>query len=291
MKIACAPCCWGIENEQNDNYAPWQRVIEDTKYAGFNGIELGPYGFFPTADGVLKNELKNAGISLVGGTVYRGLSIKDNAEIIDYTHKVCTLLKDLDARYVVIIDEVNGVRSKYSGLPNKAPRLNNEQTDIMLRNISAVSEISRSYGLRPVLHNHAGGYIEFEEEIDTVMSAFNREELGMCIDVGHIYYAGMDPVKKILDYRDAIEYVHFKDVNQTVFQDALNNMTGYFEACALGVMCEIGRGALDYCGIIDVLKKIGFDGFCTIEQERDPKTFEFARDDLKRSQEFCTGNM
>ncbi len=291
MKIACAPCCWGIENESNPNYASWQRVIEDTKFAGFKGIELGPYGFFPTEAGVLKNELQNAGISLVGGTVYRGLTASDNSDVLDYTHKVCTLLKELDARYVVIIDEVNELRSKYSGLSEKAPRLNSEQTDTLIKNIGMVSEISRSYGLRPVLHNHAGGYIEFEDEIDTVMDAFSTEELGMCIDVGHIYYAGMDPVKKIIDYREAIEYVHFKDVKQDIFERALKTQIGYFEACVEGVMCEIGRGALDYRGIIEMLKQIGFEGFCTIEQERDPATYEHAKDDLKRSCEYCTQNM
>ncbi len=291
MKIACAPCCWGIENEANPNYPTWQRVIEDAKYAGFKGMELGPYGFFPTDAETLTAELEKADIKLVGGTVYKDLWVEDNSEIIDYTHKVCTLLKAANAPYVVIIDAVNDVRSKFSGLSEKAPRLDAKGRECLLKNIAEISKISRDYGLRPVLHNHAGGYIEFEDEIVMVMNAFSPEELGMCIDVGHIYYAGMDPVEKILEYKDVIEYVHFKDVKQDVFEKALKEEMGYFESCNEGVMCEIGKGALDYKSIIETLDKIGFEGYCCIEQERDPRTFELAKEDLKKSFEFCMQNI
>ena len=36
-------------------------------------------------------------------------------------------------------------------------------------------------------------------------------------------------------------------------------------------MCPIGTGTLDYPKIQETLKKIGYSGYITIEQERDPR--------------------
>ncbi|MBN0810417.1 AP endonuclease, partial [Pseudomonas aeruginosa] len=45
----------------------------------------------------------------------------------------------------------------------------------------------------------------------------------------------------------------------------------FFTACAEGVMCPLGSGAIDYPAIQDFLARRGYQGWITIEQERDPR--------------------
>lgn len=140
--------------------------------------------------------------------------------------------------------------------------------------------IARSYGLRPVIHPHTGGYIEFSDEIEQVMAHLSAEEAGLCLDTGHLYYAGMNPATAITQYAKRLEYVHFKDINPDVFQNVLAQQLPFFDACAQQVMCPIGTGTLNYTEILAALQQIEYDGIITIEQERHPLQFSLAYDDV-----------
>ena len=48
-------------------------------------------------------------------------------------------------------------------------------------------------------------------------------------------------------------------------------------------MCPIGKGTLDYPGIKNTLKEIGYSGYITIEQERDPRNSDTSLRDVKES--------
>ncbi len=63
----------------------------------------------------------------------------------------------------------------------------------------------------------------------------------------------------------------------------------FFEACAQGVMCPIGRGVIDYAAIREVLNRIGYGGFITVEQERDPRNAGGSLADVKASRDYLRG--
>ena len=48
-------------------------------------------------------------------------------------------------------------------------------------------------------------------------------------------------------------------------------------------MCPIGKGTLDYPGIKEALEQIGYNGYITIEQERDPRNSDTSLRDVKES--------
>ena len=60
----------------------------------------------------------------------------------------------------------------------------------------------------------------------------------------------------------------------------------FFDACAEGVMCPIGRGRIDYPGLHRLLTEIGYGGYITIEQERDPRNAGGILADLTASRNF-----
>ena len=60
----------------------------------------------------------------------------------------------------------------------------------------------------------------------------------------------------------------------------------FFDACAEGVMCPIGRCRIDYASVRQLLTEIGYGGYITIEQERDPRNSGGVLADLAASRNF-----
>jgi inosose dehydratase len=51
-------------------------------------------------------------------------------------------------------------------------------------------------------------------------------------------------------------------------------------------MCPIGRGNIDYPAVRALLSELGYGGYITIEQERDPRNAGTVLDDLAASRAF-----
>ena len=177
-------------------------------------------------------------------------------------------------------------RDYAAGHSDRAPRLSAKQWADFMANLRAVCQRANRYGVRPVIHPHAGGYIEFADEIEAVVRDIPYEVAGLCLDTGHLYYSGMDPVAYLKKYADRLDYVHFKDVNETVYQQVLGEHIRFFDGCGKGSMCPIGTGSLDYPGIKQALEEIGYSGYITIEQERDPRNSGTSLQDVKASVEY-----
>lgn len=301
ITISIAPCCWGVDDVDNPYLPKWQTVLSEASQAGYKGIELGPYGYLPLDLAVIKPALQAADLNVVAGTIFDDLtSLTNQDRLIQQTHDICSALIQLPplekaknqhfpAPYLVVIDHVHKARSLTAGQPGKAPRLSDYKWNSMMDNIRAISEIAqKEYGIRPVIHPHAGGYIEFDDEIRRLLEDISYEEAGLCLDTGHLYYAKMDPVTWIQEHQHRVDYIHFKDIDLEVYQSVMNDPVDFFEACAKGVMCSIGKGCLDYDGLFRMLQEIDYQGYITIEQERDPRHTETSLRDVSDSLQYLT---
>lgn len=285
FKIANAPCSWGVEDPQNPDNPHWKTVLDEAAKAGYQGLELGPYGFMPTDAMLLRDELGQRNLSVCAGTLFEPFWDKDRLPyILQKTHNLCRLLHSIGSKYLVIIDEVNDLRSSYAGRKNDAPRLIAPEWECMISTISQIARIAReAYGLQPVLHPHAGGYIEYDDEVIRALDDLDPDNIALCLDTGHCVYSGMDPVEWLKKYSDRLAYVHFKDVHADRLENCINNKTGFWEACKQGVMCPIGDGCVDYLKIKQTLEEINYQGWIVIEQERDPLLANTSLADVSKS--------
>ena len=48
VKIGSAPDSWGVWFAEDPKQIPWQRFLDEVAEAGYEWIELGPYGYLPT---------------------------------------------------------------------------------------------------------------------------------------------------------------------------------------------------------------------------------------------------
>ncbi|MGG7518966.1 TIM barrel protein [Allorhizobium undicola] len=299
ITITTAPCCWGVDDVRNPNLPAWELVFDEVKAAGYGGMELGPYGYVPLDIGKVSQALTSRGLYIVAGTIFHDLVSPDNREeLLRQTHEICALITKLPrppqaagqrfpAPYLTVMDWGHDERDYAAGHSDRAPRLNDRDWQGMMDNIRAIADLARTaYGVRATIHPHAGGYIEFEDEIERLARDIKSEVAGFCLDTGHTWYAGMDPVATLEKYADRLDYIHFKDIDRPVFERVMSERIRFFEACAQGVMCPIGNGCIDYPAIRDLLTQLDYQGFITVEQERDPRNAGGSLADVKLSRDY-----
>ena len=115
----------------------------------------------------------------------------------------------------------------------------------------------REYDFQYAIHLHGPDmplYPDADDVWDNVKDLDAR--IGMCLDVGHDTRNGKDPVKDLEKYHTRVFDIHIKDV------------TGPTKA---GYSVEIGRGIIDFPAFINMLRKVGYSGVCSLEHERNMK--------------------
>jgi inosose dehydratase len=297
--VTCAPCCWGVDDVRNPHLPPWERVLDEAAAAGFGGLELGPYGYMPLDSDRVGDALEARGLRVVAGTIFDDLVDPANRDsLVRQTDEICGFITALPrprshenqrfpAPYLTVMDWGHDERDYAAGHSDLAPRLDADAWAGMAANIRVIAELARDrHGVRAVIHPHAGGYIEFEDELDRIAADIPADVAGLCLDTGHLDYSGMDPVATIKRYADRIDYIHFKDIDPIVYKDVMSRRIRFFDACAEGVMCPIGRGRIDYPSLRRLLGEIHYGGYITIEQERDPRNAGGVLADLAASRTF-----
>lgn len=300
IQICGAPCCWGVDDPKNPYLPPWQRVLREAGLAGYSAIELGPYGYLPVDAPAVAEELRKNGLAIVAGTIFHDLLDPDKQNgVLAAVDDICRLITDprlprlarhdgqkFPTPYLTVMDWGHDERDYAAGHPDRAPRLSPAEWARFMGNVRAVCERANGWGVRPVIHPHAGGYIEFADEIEAVLRDIPYETAGLCLDTGHLYYSGMNPVEWLKKCAGRLDYVHFKDVDEAVYRAVLGEHIRFFEGCGKGAMCPIGTGSLDYPAIRQALDDIGYSGYITIEQERDPRNADTSLHDVKASVDY-----
>lgn len=299
ITVTTAPCCWGVDDVNNPNLPPYALVLDEAAAAGYGGLELGPYGYMPLDASRLGEDLSARGLYIVAGTIFSDLvAVTNRQELVRQTREICSLVTSLPkppagptqrfaAPYLTVMDWGHDGRDYAAGHSDRAPRLDHGAWNDMAETVGLIGRIARDeFGVRAVIHPHAGGYIEFADEIARIADDVPDEVAGLCIDTGHTYYAGMDPLQVLRQYWDRINYLHFKDIDQAVFDRVMATRIRFFEACAIGVMCPIGKGIIDYPAIHAFLTSRQYEGYITVEQERDPRNAAGSLADVKSSRDY-----
>jgi inosose dehydratase len=124
--------------------------------------------------------------------------------------------------------------------------------------ITKISELARQAGVTPCLHPHYGTMVEQATELAYVAEHIDSKLLRLTIDTAHTVLGGMDPVATFAQYASRVSYVHMKDIGLT--RDPTQPWWTGFR--------ELGRGCVDFAGVVAELKKVGYDGYLCVELDR-----------------------
>ena len=158
-----------------------------------------------------------------------------------------------------------------SGNQKLSVSLNNNDYKKMVNFINEIANLCfEEFGILPVLHPHAGSYIEYEYEIDRILNDVKSDHLALCLDTGHLHYCKVNPYNAITKYKNKIKHMHIKDINQNILNKVYEDKIDFDTAVKMGVFCPLGTGIIDFKKIYKNLDKISYSGYATIEQDIDP---------------------
>ena len=274
IKLANAPCSWGVlEFDLEGKVAPYGQVLEEMRATGYQGTELGDWGFLPTQPNLLSQNLSKYKLDLLGAFV--PVNLKDsNTHLkgLAYALKVAGLMyyAGYENAKIVLADD-NGaveVRVKNAGNITSAMGLDPNAWEIFAEGANQIAyAVKEAYGLQTVFHHHCAGYVETPDEIHTLLEYTDKGLVGLCLDTGHYSYGGGNPIEALTQYRDRIWHIHLKDFDTKVAEKARLNQWGYFTSVQNGIFCELGKGAVDFNRFIDELKVHDYSGWAVVEQD------------------------
>jgi inosose dehydratase len=272
LRIANAPASWGIEPPDPVQDPPWEHVLDEIARSGYPGTELGPIGYLPVDGSQVASALADRDLALAAGFVMEPLSVRAEHERIEaVTRHTCRLLAAAGARTLIVIDAVAPERVGTAGRADAAPRLDAAGWAALEEGLRRVVAVARQEGDVSVsVHPHVGTHIEFEDEVEQLLSRIDGPELGLCVDTGHSTYAGIDPVALLRRHAARVGYVHFKDLDAERLARARHERLSFYEAVATGLFRPLGDGCVDFPAVRDALAEVGYAGWATVEQDRVP---------------------
>lgn len=277
IKVAAAPVSWGVFEKTEDD--PLQldpeRMLDQMVTAGYAGTELGPPGYFGAA-AQLKERLGSRGLSLVGAFLPQRFSrpefaAADRASMIDVLELLAKGRPDGIMPKAVLADaSIEAERMEWAGQIPEHPeaRLPAERFPVLIDNLHRAGEACLERGFDPVLHFHAGSYIESASEIHEVFDALDTSLVGMCLDTGHALFGGADPMELLETYFGVVRHIHIKDCDLALLREVCQSGGGLMEAWDRGVFCQLGLGTAGLDEFLAVLRDRDWEGWLVVEQDR-----------------------
>jgi len=274
IRVGNAPCSWGVlEFDLPPAAAPASQVLDEMAAAGYVGTELGDWGFLPTTARALADAVGRRGLALAGAFVPVALTRAEAlADGIARATRTARLLADAgfpDALVVLSDDNATvPARTARAGRITLDDGLSAHEWDGVAARATAIAAAVRDEtNLRTVFHHHCGGYVETPQEIDALMARTDPSLVGLCLDTGHIMFAGGDPLVEIARHAGRIRHVHFKDCSRDVAERARREAWDYHTAVRHGIFCELGHGMVPFADVRDAMRLQNFSGWIIVEQD------------------------
>jgi inosose dehydratase len=212
-----------------------EEALRDISGTGYEGFELfdGNLVQYTSREGELQSLMQELRLEMVG--VYSGANFI-YPEILGEEIARIEIAARLAVRFGAEHLVVGGGAVRASGIRDGDYRLLGE-------GLERVVDLARQTGLTASFHPHLGTCVEAPEQLE---KAFEYTGIGFCPDTAHLEAGGGDSADLIRTYADRIRYVHLKDYGE-------------------GDFLPLGRGELDFRGILGALEEVAYDGWITVE--------------------------
>jgi inosose dehydratase len=270
ITIGTAPDSWGVWFASDPEQVSASQFLAEVAEAGYQAIELGPYGYLPTDPAELKELLEQYQLSVLAGTVFSGLHQPNSWDKVwKQVTDVAALTRAMGGEHIVVIpdtyrDQKTGAELEPSSLTDEQWKLLTTQTDELGR------RILEDYGLQVQFHPHAESHVGYQPEIERFVESTNPEYVNLCLDTGHVAYYGGDCVELITKYPERIGYVHLKQVNPAVMEQVRDHNIVWPEAVRMGAMIEPPLGVPEMPPVLEALAGLGRDISGIVEHDLYP---------------------
>jgi inosose dehydratase len=260
IRVASAPVSWGVMEETDASvWPPAEQALDEIAQAGYDGTELGPYGYYPTQAAALRAAIGQRGLVLTSAFVplrwFEPERLPADAAAL---MSVAQLLAALDCPFVVVAD---GMAPPDAPLPDAAA---------WHAAAAAMERVARdlaTLGLRTVFHLEAGSHLATPDDQARLCALTDPDLVGICLDTGHYAYSFGDPQAAVREYGRRIRYVHLKDVDQVVRERVAREALDFYTAVRAGIFTPLGQGCAEIAGVVADLQSSGYTGWVVAEQD------------------------
>lgn len=260
LKIAGAPISWGVcEAPGWGHQMGAERVLREMSELGLGATEFGPAGFLPGEAKARSGVLNKLGMEAIGGFFPIVIHRADH----DPLPEVLEELKSYKATgaYELVIAANTGV----DGYDEKRPKLDEDGWNILFKNLNRIREACEAQSVDAVLHPHFGTMIETR---DDVMQVIQGSNIKFCLDTGHMFLGGTDPVFFSQNYSDRVGHVHMKDVNGELAEKVRSGQISYFAGVSNNLYVPLGQGSIDMRQVVkNLVEGAGYSGWFVLEQD------------------------
>ncbi len=270
IRIGSAPDSWGVWFPSDPAQTPADRFLSEVSGAGYEWIEIGPYGYLPTDPNELRDQLEKHGLKVSAGTVFEHLHRPDSWEDVwKQVADVASLTAAVGGKHIVVIPDT--WRDHKTGAPLEDRTLSDEGWALLTTGMDELGRrILHEYGLRVQFHSHADSHVGYQHEIERFVENTNPEYVNLCLDTGHVSYYRGDNVALIRKYPDRIGYLHLKQVDPAVIARVEAEDLPFPEAVKLGAMVEPPLGVPDMGSLLAAVEELDRDIFAIVEQDMYP---------------------
>ena len=269
IRFGIAPINWNNDDlpELGSGYS-LERILSEMNQAGYEGTEFG--NKFPNKASVLCEILDTFNLKLTSSwhSTYFVLNEQEN-ELKNVEEKV-SFLKEANAEVINIAECSGSVHSDINKSLAAKPILSDPDWELLIGSLNIAGEICNDYGIRLAYHHHMGTCIQTNEEIKRLLKFTDPNYVNLCVDTGHLYYAGIDPVEFIENNLERIVHVHFKDVRKEEFNKYDSSSDSFLKTILSGIFTVPGDGCIDFSSIVKILQQNHYNGWIIVEAEQDP---------------------
>lgn len=266
-KLGIAPIAWWNDDlEALSDDVSLEECLRQAAVAGLTGMETGRR--FPLDMTVLGPILDRHGISVCGGW-FSGLLLDGDIET--EQARIAgqqAFFKAAGAPCIVYGEMARSGQGDRSRPLARKPVLGEAEMAAYGRKVSDFADWCAAAGMPIAYHPHMAAVVETEAELALFLK---HSSVPLALDVGHLAFAGGDPVRVIDTHAARIAHVHAKDIRRAVVDGLDRTRESFLDAVIKGAFTVPGDGSLDFAAIAAALAAAGYEGWVVIEAEQDPR--------------------
>jgi inosose dehydratase len=259
-QLAGAPISWGVCEANGWGYQlDPERVLTEMRECGLTATELGPDGYLPQDAEALAALLAAYDLTLCGAFVPLVLHKRDRlVASYERAKRQAQVLAELDA-----VNFVLATPAEDGDYDHRDP-MDESAKAVFAESLPAIAEIVEGFGLRMVVHPHAGTMFETPQDLDFLL---NETEVNLCLDTGHIVVGGGDPLQVAMRAGSRVQHVHLKDCDAAAASRVRSGLSTYSTEVKAGMYRPLGKGDAQIAEVIRFLDSINYQGKLVLEQD------------------------
>lgn len=275
--LGVSPIAWA-----NDDLRSWgpersgEQIMAEMVRAGYAATEKSHT--FPSDPQALRAALQRHGLVLVGAYRWANLAHpRLHEEEVEAARAHVDFCARAGAGMACFAEGTGSLHWDREGPRGAVKPLAKEGWSLLGEGLEELLRYGAERGVGVCFHPHGGTAVEGEAEIERLLEVCG---VGLCLDTGHLAYAGADPARCARRWRSRVAHVHLKDLRGTPPGGS------FLHAVRSDLFCMPGEGILDFGAVREALE--GYTGWLVVEADQDP-----ARHDpcgsARRAREYLEG--